>query len=939
MTETNLPSPVDDDFDQGFAFSAQTTENCERTSDSNSDTFTMLVDSGASDHFVDDELISGRQQMMRRYRKLDTPKPIVTAGNKKVFATGTGTICGHIINPTGLPIPVRIFALIVPGMGRHLISSATAMKSGVNTILQQGNPHIKFNSTTSLLLNQHNKDAGMCSFDVSLRSRAGITATNTDVMAVAKTAVTATTKTTVTAMTAVAKTAGTAGTKTAVTAVTAAEETAVTDVAETDVTAVTETPSAPAVALAAQVSADTWHRMLGHMNPGNMELLRKTEGNGVEYTDTVSDCDICAVRKSIQKAHPKKTNHKTEGPMELVYTDLMGPITPAARGEYKYVSKFTDDFSRMKEIFLLKSKNEAVDSLHLYNKTVAVPLGLRIQRLRCDKGGEYISHELKTLCVDSGISVEYTATATPQQNGVSERDGRTLATITRCFLKDGNFPRNMWGELFFMAVHLSNRSPHSALGGTTPFSQMHGKEADLSGLRAIGSRSFVHVETYTPKLGDKAWQGKLCGFSLDSRAYRIYNPAKGTVVGSRNATFLEKPPYSMPPAGIDYMDDENYEDDMMDHTSFLDFTILDTPGEATSAEVERLRARIRDMLHANTDQQEASSSPQQQEASSPEEEDTSSQVAGASSPGIDSATTGSSGVVPASLPAEGPIAQPRVTRASTRSNPNTDDAFDSSLTPSQLLYLATAEPRVKNMTTREDFAHTNSEPFLSYKAFTYATSTPDDKRFSEEVKRVPQIPRTYADAIHSPEHKEWRIAIDKEMNSLKDHDVYEPVPITSVPKNNKIIGSRFAFKQNTDGRFKAGLVVQGYVQEPGIDYGKSYAPVCRIGSICMVLAIACEHGWPVWQLDVQVAFLQAKIEGRDVYVKTAPGQETKDPKTGEPMIYKLKRSLYGLAQSPVLWYDTINKVMLTLGFMPTQSDPCVYTYGSDDTFTILTLRR
>ena len=175
------------------------------------------------------------------------------------------------------------------------------------------------------------------------------------------------------------------------------------------------------------------------------------------------------------------------------------------------------------------------------------------------------------------------------------------------------------------------------------------------------------------------------------------------------------------------------------------------------------------------------------------------------------------------------------------------------------------------------------------------------------------------------------------MDSLKDHDVYDLVPITSVPHDNKIIGSRFVFKQKTDGRFKARLVVQGYVQEPGIDYGKSYEPVCRIGSIRMILAIACEHGWPVWQLDVQVAFLQSKIEGRDVHVKTAPGQEVKDLKTGEPMVYNLKRSLYGLAQAPVSWYDTISAAMLTVGLTPTQSDPCVCTYEEGDTLVILSL--
>ena len=93
----------------------------------------------------------------------------------------------------------------------------------------------------------------------------------------------------------------------------------------------------------------------------------------------------------------------------------------------------------------------------------------------------------------------------------------------------------------------------------------------------------------------------------------------------------------------------------------------------------------------------------------------------------------------------------------------------------------------------------------------------------------------------------------------------------------------------------------------------------------------------MWQLDVQAAFLQSKIEGRNVYAKTARGQEVKDLKTGEPMVYKLTRSLYGLAQSPVLWNDTTNAAMLTVGLTPTPSDPCVYTYEEDDTPVILSL--
>ena len=129
-------------------------------------------------------------------------------------------------------------------------------------------------------------------------------------------------------------------------------------------------------------------------------------------------------------------------------------------------------------------------------------------------------------------------------------------------------------------------------------------------------------------------------------------------------------------------------------------------------------------------------------------------------------------------------------------------------------------------------------------------------------------------------------------------------------------------------------MVRGYSQEAGIDYDKTFSPVCRIGSQRILLAIACEHDCPIYQVNVQVASLQSPIEG-EVYVKMAPGQEETDSKTGSPMVMKLKLSLYGLAQSPSLWNGSIDTA-LGIGFTPTASDPCVYTYGRDN-LAILTL--
>ena len=163
-------------------------------------------------------------------------------------------------------------------------------------------------------------------------------------------------------------------------------------------------------------------------------------------------------------------------------------------------------------------------------------------------------------------------TYTPQQNGISERDGQTLAQITRCLMKDGNFPPSLWGELIFTVAYLSNRSPHSALGGATPYLRLHDKDAQQGG-RPLVTASHRSQRIRPPRdlyeeAGRPGVRRKLCEFSLDSRAYRIYNPVKGPVVESRNVTFSETPLYNLP-LGVT-SETYNYEGDVLRFTSVLD---------------------------------------------------------------------------------------------------------------------------------------------------------------------------------------------------------------------------------------------------------------------------------------------------------------------------------------------------------------------------------
>ena len=120
--------------------------------------------------------------------------------------------------------------------------------------------------------------------------------------------------------------------------------------------------------------------------------------------------------------------------------------------------------------------------------------------------------------------------------------------MTRCLLNEAHLPKPLWGEIASTAVFLVNRLPHAAIGGDTPYHRMFEKHADLSFLRIIGTRAFVHVEGYTTKLQPKAWEGVLVGYDSDRPTVRVYDRYTGRISSSRNVSFIEEPPTVLPTA-------------------------------------------------------------------------------------------------------------------------------------------------------------------------------------------------------------------------------------------------------------------------------------------------------------------------------------------------------------------------------------------------------
>ncbi|CAM9832998.1 unnamed protein product [Sphacelaria rigidula] len=144
-----------------------------------------------------------------------------------------------------------------------------------------------------------------------------------------------------------------------------------------------------------------------------------------------------------------------------------------------------------------------------------------------------------------------------------------------------------------------------------------------------------------------------------------------------------------------------------------------------------------------------------------------------------------------------------------------------------------------------------------------------------------------------------------ELQIIKNHEVADIIPASSIPSNNNIIGTRWVFEVKAHGRLKARLVVQGWSQRHGLNCGSTFSPVCRLESQRLLLAIATAKNWPTLALDVQIDFLNGKLQ-ETVFCRQPSGFKAFDPTTGEPQVMRLKRALYGLRQSPKVWNVTMD---------------------------------
>jgi len=192
-------------------------------------------------------------------------------------------------------------------------------------------------------------------------------------------------------------------------------------------------------------------------------------------------------------------------------------------------------------IYFLRFKSEVAEVFWKFKALVENQSGCKLQVLRSDNGTEYTSDQFKNFCEVAGIEHQLTTPYTPQQNGVSERKNRTIMEMSRCMLHEKELPKKFWVEASNTAVFLLNRLPTKAVNGQTPFEAWHGYKPLLKNLKIFGCLCFSHIpQPKRDKLDKKAEPGIFIGYSLQSKAFRIFQPQTGKILVSRDVEFVEQ---------------------------------------------------------------------------------------------------------------------------------------------------------------------------------------------------------------------------------------------------------------------------------------------------------------------------------------------------------------------------------------------------------------
>lgn len=650
----------------------------------------------------------------------------------------------------------------------------------------------------------------------------------------------------------------------------------------------------PPVSPKREFKVDLWFKRLGYQNPDRIITgLKNGIFTGVDLPANVmreefhvDDSD--AYQAGRQKAAPHRDRHgekRSDIPWEVIHFDIKTMDQEDYAG-HRYFAIIVDDYSRYKEIFLLKRKSQLVDYLRQFTQQEIVSIGYKIRRVRCDNGGEQKSYEFDEFLTEIAAKVEYTNAYSSASNGISERAIQTVTNTQQCLRIGANLPKAAWGELTKTAAFLENMMPNLANPDRkSAFEMIKGKPPNLSYLRVIGAKAHVHV--HKPNrlaLDPKTERGHLIGYATKTNGYRILMDRRtGRIVETAHVTFSE----SSRDLGM----------------------LMSMPGPESTSEFF-LPDEFSTVPVAG-----GRSGPTVQETPNNEENDPTDNIGHGGDAVLMADHYGDVGV-------------------QTAEGAGNDANNEHLIIPEELVPLLDPNLVQNHVIVKPRSARDRRPPEI----LTY-----DQSHMKPKTSRLAHIARVASSRCLSTKITHSQALKDPRLRkSMLDEITHlfsiGAVKVGKLPEGHKAIDCMWAhkFKYDNDGNFlraKSRLCPKGFQQVPGVSYDpdKVEAPTLRVETVMLMLSIEVNRSMHSSMKDFVGAFSRTPNPD-EVYMTPPKGLKLKE---GEVLI--AQHAINGLKQAAYYWNESIDKVLLSMGFVKSILDPCLYSRWQGSSLSLIGL--
>lgn len=286
-----------------------------------------------------------------------------------------------------------------------------------------------------------------------------------------------------------------------------------------------------------------WHERLGHINMQAMKQLSNKKLTDIKCeipSDAKLFCEACQYGKAHRLPFQKRVKKTDIGPGDMIHTDVNGPMPKPSVNGAKYFVLFKDEYSGFRYVYMIKNKSDVFSKFTEFACLIRNKFGRSIKKVRSDNGLEYINKQFSDYFARHGIERETSAPYTPQQNGRSERDNRTIVEAARSMMCARNVPEALWAEAVQTAVYILNRTPTKQAPDSTPYEMWTGTIPRLNHIRTFGCVAYELVPGQQRNKWDpKARKKMFVGYDNDSPNYKLYDPLTRKFTISRDVTFQE----------------------------------------------------------------------------------------------------------------------------------------------------------------------------------------------------------------------------------------------------------------------------------------------------------------------------------------------------------------------------------------------------------------